>query len=70
MGGKTTPVPIDGDSAVWVGPTNPRVAYFGVTLADGTNVACGAGAVSTAEDLSDPMLTRNIERAPWSCVVP
>jgi hypothetical protein len=67
VGGKTqpeTPTPL----FVWVGPSSPTPAYFGVTLADGTKIDCGAGAVSSVSDLTDDTLTARAAGAPWACL--
>jgi hypothetical protein len=57
---------------VWVGPSTPLPAYLGVTLADGTQLACGAGAVSAVGDLTDPALTGPLDAggaaSVWGCL--
>jgi hypothetical protein len=67
VGGKITPVSAK-SPIVWVGPSEPLPGYFGVTLADGTKLDCGAGAVATPEDLTDPTATRNLAGAAWGCL--
>ncbi len=69
VGGKTqslTPSTL----VVWVGPTTPGKAYLGVTLADGTHLDCGAGAVSGVGDLTDPKITADLGTAAWACLPP
>ena len=60
-------VPPNGPLVV-VGPTRPVPAYLMVTLADGTILDCGAGAVGSVADLSDSTLTAGAAAAPWACV--
>jgi hypothetical protein len=53
---------------VWVGPNDPVKGYVGVTLADGTKLDCGAGAIATPADLTDPAVTSIVAAAPWGCL--
>jgi hypothetical protein len=71
VGGKTqalTPDPV----LVWVGPSTPLPAYLGVTLPDGTPLACGAGPVSAVADLTDQTLTSKLDvgsaASVWGCI--
>ena len=69
VGGKTQPVPVPvGTPLVWVGPPSPFKAYLGITLANGSLVDCGAGAVTTVDDLTNPTLTGPAETAAWACL--
>jgi hypothetical protein len=70
VGGKTQSLPVTEPVTVWVGPGDPTKAYLGVTLADGTHLDCGAGAVSEQGDLADPRLTEDVGTAAWGCIPP
>ncbi len=67
VGGKIMPLAA-GPVVVWVGPTEPAKGYLGVTLADGTKLDCGAGAIATPDDLTDPTVTRDAAAAAWGCL--
>jgi hypothetical protein len=67
VGGKVESLPA-GTLVVWVGPNKPVKGYLGVTLADGTKLDCGAGAIATPADLGDPRVTENVAEAPWGCL--
>ena len=57
---------------VWVGATTPMPAFLGVTLDDGSTIACGAGSVQQAEDL-ESVATSGLEqlaKSPWACLAP
>jgi hypothetical protein len=69
VGGKTQELAPD-RTVVWIGPTQPVKAYLGVTLADGTTMDCGAGAVASVADLTDPKITADVGAAPWGCIPP
>lgn len=55
---------------VWVGSLTPAAAYLGLTLTDGTKLGCGAGAVSSPDDLGDLDASdaTQLHNAPWACV--
>jgi hypothetical protein len=67
VGGTTKPANFSGSPWVWIGPTSPQLAYVGVSMPDGTQVNCGLGAVSTAQDLGDPTITAHVNGEPWAC---
>ena len=67
VGGHTQTVPPD-PHFVWIGPSNPLPGYLGVTLADGTQLPCGAGAISGVGDLTNPALTNDLSTSVWGCV--
>lgn len=67
VGGKMQPLTA-APVVVWVGPSDPVKGYVGVTLADGTKLDCGAGAITTPADLNDPAVTQNVASAAWGCV--
>jgi hypothetical protein len=69
VGGKTEQLTPD-RVVVWVGPPSPVKAYLGVTLADGTTMDCGAGAVASVGDLTDPKATADLGGAAWGCIPP
>jgi hypothetical protein len=62
------PVPTEETPLVWVGPPSPLKAYLGVTLADGSKLDCGAGGVTTADDLINPQLTDMLYLSAWACL--
>jgi hypothetical protein len=66
----TTPLPVPaGDTPlVWLGPPSPLKAHLGVTLEDGSKLDCGAGGVTTADDLINPQLTNQLNVAAWACL--
>jgi hypothetical protein len=68
VGGKTQPLPTSNNLAVWVGPAEQVPGYLGLTLADGTKLDCGAGAISVPADLNDPNATANAAGAPFGCL--
>jgi hypothetical protein len=57
---------------VWVGPTSPTPAYLGLTLDDGSTIACGAGSVQAADDLESitTMALEQLTKSPWACLTP
>ncbi|HEV7525916.1 MAG TPA: hypothetical protein VGP92_13180 [Acidimicrobiia bacterium] len=71
VGGTTQSLPPE-PLLVWVGPSTPLPAYLGVTLADGTQLDCGAGAVTAVGDLTDPALPGRLEAnsaaSVWACL--
>jgi hypothetical protein len=68
VGGKMQPLATNGTLAVWIGPNDPVPGYLGMTLADGTKLDCGAGAIAVPSDLTDPSVNANIAGAPWGCL--
>jgi hypothetical protein len=66
-GGKTQTIPVT-NPLVWVGPSSPLPAYLGVTMNDGTAVDCGAGAVTTKDDLTNTEFTQAAATAAWACL--
>ena len=67
VGGTTEPLE-PSSPLVWVGPSSPTKAYLGLTFEDGTTIDCGAGAVSSVGDLTDPNLTERPTGAAWGCL--
>jgi hypothetical protein len=67
VGGATQRASFGASPWVWVGRTTPRLAYIGVTLADGSKVTCGLGAVGGLDDLTDATVTGRLAGEPWSC---
>lgn len=56
--------------ALYLGPAGLAAGYLGVTLADGTQVACGPGAVTVPADLDGLTTdqTDELRGAPWTCL--
>jgi hypothetical protein len=67
VGGRVMSLPAS-QLVVWVGPSEPVKGYVGVTLADGTRLDCGAGAIATPADLTDPTVNSNVGPAAWGCL--
>jgi hypothetical protein len=68
IGGTTQDVPV-GAPFVWVGPPQPLKGYLGLTLDDGTRVDCGAGAITTPDDLTNDAFTGFATTAAWACLL-
>jgi hypothetical protein len=66
VGGTVRAVPV-ASPFVWVSPVSPTMGYLGVVLANGTRLACGAGAIGSVADLRDSTLTARAGGAPWLC---
>jgi hypothetical protein len=68
VGGTTQDVPVS-KPFVWIGPPQPLKGYLGLTLDDGTRVDCGAGAITTPDDLTNDAFTGFATTAAWACLL-